>query len=122
MIDIKYAGLPTEVWFSITEVAKLLNLTVRDKNLRNRKKIGRNNFFKILRYNKVLLKDNTPSQSFVNLDLARLHKKRKGYVITIFSERGIDFLKQNFKTFKYIVDYDRKTVKNKYVVRLEDII
>ena len=124
MINIKYEGQPIEVWFTVSEVSKLLNLTVRDNHLKKRKHLGRNLFFKVLRYNKVLNKDNTPNQSFINLDLAKLYRttsKRKAYTLPIFSERGIDFLKAQFKNQKYIVYYEQKAVKNKYVRTLDEI-
>ena len=82
----------TTIWYTVSEVAKMLNLKDGDN-----KPIGRNKFFRVLRYNKVLMYHaNQPYQYFVQLGLLKLHsssKNWKQYYIPVFSERGVNYLK-----------------------------
>ncbi len=89
----------TTYWYTIAEVSKALML----KDSRG-KFVGRNRFFKVLRNNKVLDKSNQPYATLINLGIARSHKttKRwKSYFIPVFSETGIDYLRNRFLDGRY---------------------
>lgn len=125
MIDIKYED-HTETWFTVTEVAKLLNFIIRDNDKKRTKHhVGRNLMFKVLKYNKILSKkDNSPCQSFINMDLAKLYKtksKRHTYTMPIFSENGLEFLRAQFKAGKYQLNYDKKIKINQYIKNPNDV-
>jgi len=125
MIDIKYED-HIETWFTVTEVAKLLNFVIRDNDKkRTRHHIGRNLMFKVLKYNKILSKkDNSPNQSLINMNLAILYKtksKKHTYTMPIFSENGLEFLRKQFQTGKYQLNYEKKVKENQYIKNPEDV-
>lgn len=96
----------TEYYYQIGEVCKMLNLRTADGKV-----IGRNNGFKVFQYNGIICKkDNTPKQSLINLGLAISHKtikRYKTYAVTMFTERGINYLKRQFESGKFIVYYEQ---------------
>lgn len=107
------------VLYTTGEVAKILNL--KDSN---GKSIGRTKMFKILRWNKVLLRDNSPNQYYITMGLAMLHKplKRwKRYTMPCFTERGLNYLENAFKQGKLqLVQESKPLVKN--IVNINDIM
>ena len=125
MIEIEIEGGHHEYWYTVAEVAKMLNFTKKDNDLKRTKHhIGRNLMFKVLKFNKVLSKkDNSPAQSYINLGLAKLHSTNirwKRYTLPVFSEKGIEYLKKQFASGKYVVQYE-PTVRNKHVKSLEEV-
>lgn len=105
MIEITTDGNHTMYYYTVGETAKMLQL--RDSE---NKPVGRNRFFRALRYNGVLIKDNSPSQIFITLGLAVLHKttKRwKTYTVPVFTEKGVNYLKNKFETGGYILYLER---------------
>lgn len=108
----------TECFYQVEELAKMLNLKTTAG-----KPIGRNNMFKVLRYNKVLLKNNAPAQSYLNLGLMILHSTNKHwhrYTVPMISESGLNYIKNRFADGKLVV-YFEPTVKNKNVKSLEEV-
>lgn len=108
------------VLYTMGELAKMLNL--KDSN---QKPIGRNRLFRVLRnpINKVLCKDNTPSQFMINMGLAVLHrttKRYKTYTVTCFTDKGIAYLENGFASGKYQVVLEPKK-QSVPTVRLEDV-
>jgi len=95
----------TRYWYTISEVAKMLNL--KDKE---GKCVGRNKMFRVLRYNKVLMADsNQPFQYFLVLGHIKLHstsKRWKQYFIPVFSDMGVNYLKNKFESGDFIVNTD----------------
>jgi phage antirepressor YoqD-like protein len=122
MIEIETEGLHHEIFYTVSETAKLLDLKIKEG--KHVKHLGRNLFFKVLRQNKVLSKkDNSPNQSFINLGLAKLHstsKRYKRYTLPVFSENGVQYLKERFENHKYITYYE-KTIRNKFVKSLDEV-
>ena len=101
MIEIEHEDGHHSYLYTVGEVAKMLQLVDADK-----KPVGRNRFFRALRYNGVLLQDNSPSQYFIMLGLALLHsttKRWKTYTVPVFTEKGINYLSNKFKSGGYVV-------------------
>jgi phage antirepressor YoqD-like protein len=97
-------------FFSIGEVAKFLMLK------EGKKILGRNNLISVLRYNRILLPDNSPNQSFVSLGMAHYYiteKKFKSFGVTLFNMRGINNLRSGFKEGRYVIEFDKKNKKIK---------
>lgn len=118
MIEIQIPDSDKHMYlYTMSEVSKILNL--KDQDGRH---IGRNRMFRCLQYNKVICRDNTPQQYFINMGLAVLHKttKRwKTYTVLTFTERGIDYLKNGFASGKYVAYVEPKNVINK--LKIEDV-
>jgi phage antirepressor YoqD-like protein len=108
------------VLYSVSDAAKILNL--KDCDGRG---IGRNRFFSVLKYNKVLLKDNSPSQYWMNMHLMVLHKpmKRwKRYTMPCFTEKGINYLENQFKSGRFVVHFEsKKPVKSTYIKQPDEV-
>lgn len=121
MIQIEVEG-HTKYYYQVDEVAKTLAL--RDSN---KKLIGRNRLFRCLRFNKILDKKNAPYQFFLNMDLAIYHsvnKRWKRYLVPLFSDNGIEYLKERFINGKFIVNVDyqkRITERKKYIKTNEEV-
>lgn len=84
----------TKEWYTVAEVAKILGLKDQ-KDL----PIGRNLMFKLLRQEKILMENNYPYQYHLNLELVMMHriqKTRHVVHIPLFSERGINYLRNRF--------------------------
>jgi hypothetical protein len=99
-----------EYFYQVRDVVKMLKLRTADGKL-----IGQNNGFKVFKYNGILCADGTPKQSLLNLGLAISHrtmKRYKTYAVTMFSEQGLNYLKRQFETQKFIVYYE-PTIRRK---------
>jgi phage antirepressor YoqD-like protein len=120
MIAITNESGHTEYLYQVGEVSKMLNLKDNQG-----KPLGRNKLFKCLRYNKVLLRDNTPSQFIINMGLGRLHvtnKRWKRYHLPVFTETGINYLQSGFESGKFTVQFDTTvSKKNKYIVQPNEV-
>lgn len=104
MISIEKENGTHEYLYQVEEVAKLLAL----KNVDD-KPVGRNNMFKVLRYNKLLTGNNAPTQFWLNMGLMVLHtttKRGKLYPVVCFTEKGMAYLYNGFLTGKYIVHWE----------------
>jgi len=104
MIEEVIEGQHTKYWYTISELAKMLNLCDEDG-----KSIGRNKMFRVLRYNKVLMEDNQPYQYYVMLGHAKLHcttRRWKNYYIPVFSDLGVNYLKNKFAGGGFIICTD----------------
>jgi len=89
-------------WFTVAETAKAIGLKDSAGRL-----LGRNKFFNLLRSNGVLMSDNQPYQYYLGLDLIRMYSvKRSGktYFIPIFSERGVQYMKNKFSTGTFVTE------------------
>ena len=107
-----------EYFYQVQDLCKMLSLKTGDG-----KQIGRNRMFKVLRYNGVLCNDNSPKQSLLNLGLAIYHrtlKRYKSYGVTMFSEKGINYLQRQFETGKFIVFYE-STIRKKRIKNIDEV-
>jgi phage antirepressor YoqD-like protein len=117
MIEIQTENGHHTYLYTVGEVAKMLQLKDNDN-----KPVGRNRFFRALRYNGVLIGDNSPSQKFINMGLACLHsttKRWKTYTVPVFTEKGIDYLRNKFEAGGYVVYVDRDEPKQG--LKLDDV-
>ena len=107
--------------YTIGEVAKMLQLKDSEG-----KYVGRNRFFRCLRYNGVLIKDNSPAQYFIMMNLALLHsttKKWKTYTVPVFTEKGINYLRNKFQNGDYVVFVDREVkIKPNIFKNIDEIL
>jgi len=119
MIEQTIEGQHHRYLYTIEEVSKILRLQTHDNKF-----IGRNNLFKVLRYNKIITATNLPIQSWIILDLMVVHtttKRWKTYPMVTFTEKGIDYLKNGFLSGKYICHYEKTKRKPKLTVELKDV-
>ena len=82
------------MWYTVSELSKMLN--IRDDN---GVLLGRNKMYKLLRKEQILMDNNYPYQYYLNLGLVQMHKKVKGnYTVfmPIFSMRGVNYLRKRF--------------------------
>jgi hypothetical protein len=109
------------VLYSVSDLAKSLNLKI------GKRYAGRNTMFKILKFNKVLTKENQPNQVLINLGIMVFHGCRKHgrlYYMPVFTENGLSYIKQRFAAGKYFipVQYDVKPKKIKQIgVNINDV-
>jgi len=99
-----------EYFYQVRDLCKMLRLKDASGKL-----IGQNTMFKVLRYNGVLCADNTPKQGLLNLGLAIYHrtiKRYKSYGVTMFSEKGVNYIKRQFEIGKFVVYYE-PTIRRK---------
>ena len=79
-----------ENYFTASEVAKIVGVTDAKG-----KPLGRNKFINWMKVQGILMENNMPYQFHINMGLARLYRvPRNGrvYYITVFSQRGIDYI------------------------------
>ncbi len=96
----------TTYWLDTQELAKALSL--KDNK---GKYIGRNRLMKVLRWNKILDKHNQPQIYFMNLGLIMTHKttkRYKGYLMPVYSERCVEFMRKRFAEGKYQIVFEEK--------------
>lgn len=109
MIELISESGHTEYYYTVSETAKLIALSDSKGKL-----IGRNKFLSILRYNGLVGMDNTPSQFILNMGLCKLHSTIKNgkhtFTLIIFSDKGVNYLKNNFKSGRYVIDYKNKKI------------
>jgi phage antirepressor YoqD-like protein len=113
MIQIEREDQHHEYYYGADEVAKMLALK-DDKG----KLIGRNKFIEVLRYNKIVVNNNQPSQFYLNMGFCILHKTTKSYItfpVIMFSAKGINYLSNGFKSGNYIIGF-QKVNKNKIMI------
>ena len=118
MIEEIIEGEHTKYWYTVSEIAKMLNLRDEDG-----KSIGRNKMFRVLRYNQVLMADNQPYQYYVMMNHAKLHcttRRWKNYYIPVFSDMGVNYLKNKFLNGQFIIctDWDKQ---EKQGLSLDDV-
>lgn len=107
MIELISESGRTEYYFTVAETAKLV--AVKDSK---GKLLARNRFMEVLRHNGVVYgKINMPNQSYLNLGLCKFHTTVKNgrhvFPMVIFSEKGITYLKDCFKSGRYVVEFKK---------------
>jgi phage antirepressor YoqD-like protein len=99
--------------YSIAEVSSMLHLKMEDG-----RNVGRNILFKILKYNKVLMKDNRFYPFWVDMGLG-VHqiatKNFKTYVVPMFTQTGLNYLSNGFMSGRYSVEVEQ----NDPVIKIE---
>ena len=111
----------THYWYTASEVVKMLALKDTDDKL-----IGRNKFLRALRYNKVIMANNEPYQYYIMLGHMKLHsttKRWKSYYVPVFSERGVNYLRNKFEDYEFIVYTKRDEEQNLNLIgNIDDIL
>jgi hypothetical protein len=99
--------------YSIADVSSKLHLKMADG-----RNVGRNLLFKILKYNKVLMKDNRFSPFWIDMGLG-VHqiatKNFKTYIVPMFTQNGLNYLSNGFTSGRYSVDVE----PNDSVIKIE---
>lgn len=89
-----------ETWFDMSKVANICSIKI------NKKLIGRNQLFKLLRQKKILQEgNNLPYKKYINLEYFKVKKieidrpgqyDKESFKTTV-SLKGIEFIKETFK-------------------------
>ena len=99
--------------YTIADVSSMLHLKMADG-----RNVGRNLLFKILKYNKVLMKDNGFYPFWIDMGLG-VHqiatKNFKTYVVPMFTQTGLNYLSNGFMSGKYSVQVE----SNAPVIKIE---
>jgi len=95
-----------EYLYGIANVSSMLHLKMVDG-----RNVGRNLLFKILKYNKVLMKDNRFYPFWVDMGLG-VHqiatKNFKTYVVPMFTQTGLTYLSTGYTSGRYSVQVEPK--------------
>lgn len=109
-----------ETWYDAADVSKALML----KNT-NGKILGRNKFLQYCRFNGMIMKDsNQPKQTMITLGLMRYHmvKRRfKMWGMPLWSDRGIAYIQRRIENGEWQMEFEKRIIKQKQVVKLEEI-
>ena len=109
-----------EYFYDAADVSKTLML--KDTN---GKILGRNKFLQYCRHNGMLMKDsNQPKQNMITLGLMRYHmvKRRfKMWGMPLWSERGINYIQRRIENGEWQMGFEKRIIKQKQVVKLEEI-
>ncbi len=99
--------------YSIADVSSMLHLKMADG-----RNVGRNLLFKILKYNKVLMKDNRFYLFWIDMSLG-VHqittKNFKTYIVPMFTQIGLNYLSNGFTSGRYSVQIE----PNEPVIKIE---
>ena len=109
-----------EYWYDAADVAKALML--KDAN---GKYLGRNKFLQYCRFNGMIMKDsNQPKQTMITLGLMRYHmvKRRfKMWGMPLWSDRGIAYIQRRVENGEWQLGFEKRVIKQKQTVKLEDV-
>lgn len=110
----------SEYWYEASEVAKYVNIT----NPHTGRKIGRNHFLQLLRFNRYVVKDsNQPTQAMINMNLIKFHmvkRRYKRFGMPIFHERSLEYFKQRVMDGRIQIGFE-KIRKSSCVKQLDDV-
>lgn len=99
--------------YTVADLSRVLNL----KDNLNRP-CGRNKLFKILKANHIITRDRQPAQILINLQIMEFHgvpKYGRTYYVCCFTEKGINYMVNAFKSGRYKIILDGEEQKKKFL-------
>jgi phage antirepressor YoqD-like protein len=109
----------TSYLYTVAEVCKTLGI-----NDGHGRPMGRNKFFRALRFNKFLDANNQPYQYYLTMGLLAYHPTKKywkTFHIPVFTERGINYLRNHIASGKFLI-YTEPEKKENFTVNINDIV